>query len=316
MRYQLTTARRCTTSHSVCAVTDEREAFQRQRQWELEQLGLDQERQALLLNQFYVRDPRSQIQGARERLANVGVGGSNLHMLRDSSLGVLSVTLAMMIVSLILLKMGFTVSLLIAYAILSLLLIVVHASIEGLRIYNQRRAVPALAREVQHDTRGRIPPLSLQELLLSMGTLQGGFQRWWTQEQVVAFDPFDLSQTIGTGSSEESPTRRAAANRIEEQRQLGESLCDVLPTYEYIYRDHGSTNAEAEASAGNQNAAARCEDEVRSASRLMCSICLESVADGTTVRILPCMHQFCASCVDPWLCHSCMCPICKEPVVV
>ena len=42
-----------------------------------------------------------------------------------------------------------------------------------------------------------------------------------------------------------------------------------------------------------------------------CTVCLAPYQVGDTVRILPCLHQFHQSCIDPWLKAHPTCPICK-----
>ena len=42
-----------------------------------------------------------------------------------------------------------------------------------------------------------------------------------------------------------------------------------------------------------------------------CLICLEQFSEGTCVKTLPCLHQFCSGCVDTWLRQNSSCPICK-----
>ncbi|KAJ4719990.1 E3 ubiquitin-protein ligase SDIR1 [Melia azedarach] len=44
---------------------------------------------------------------------------------------------------------------------------------------------------------------------------------------------------------------------------------------------------------------------------LTCTVCLEQVNVGETVRSLPCLHQFHANCIDPWLRQQGTCPVCK-----
>ncbi|KAF2296087.1 hypothetical protein GH714_036071 [Hevea brasiliensis] len=44
---------------------------------------------------------------------------------------------------------------------------------------------------------------------------------------------------------------------------------------------------------------------------LTCSVCLEQVNVGELIRTLPCLHQFHANCIDPWLRQQGTCPVCK-----
>ncbi|EFJ50997.1 hypothetical protein VOLCADRAFT_38241, partial [Volvox carteri f. nagariensis] len=47
---------------------------------------------------------------------------------------------------------------------------------------------------------------------------------------------------------------------------------------------------------------------------LTCPVCLDAVAEGSTVMTLPCLHQFHAACVTPWLRQQGLyatCPMCK-----
>eukprot|EP00662_Eupelagonemidae_sp_cell21_P024038 gene24038-42688_t len=45
-----------------------------------------------------------------------------------------------------------------------------------------------------------------------------------------------------------------------------------------------------------------------------CAVCQDDFAAGDGVRRLNCFHVFHARCVDPWLCRSLTCPMCKPHV--
>jgi len=45
-----------------------------------------------------------------------------------------------------------------------------------------------------------------------------------------------------------------------------------------------------------------------------CNICLEDFAESEELRLLPCMHQFHASCIDMWLVQKGSCPVCKMSI--
>eukprot|EP01136_Pigoraptor_vietnamica_P002698 Opistho-1_new@31007 len=42
-----------------------------------------------------------------------------------------------------------------------------------------------------------------------------------------------------------------------------------------------------------------------------CAICLDEYTAGQELRILPCQHEFCVACIDPWLLEHWTCPLCK-----
>jgi hypothetical protein len=50
------------------------------------------------------------------------------------------------------------------------------------------------------------------------------------------------------------------------------------------------------------------------APELQCSVCLDAVAAGSTVKTMPCAHSFHATCIDPWLMRRASCPCCRVPI--
>ena len=49
-----------------------------------------------------------------------------------------------------------------------------------------------------------------------------------------------------------------------------------------------------------------------------CAICLGDFEDGEEVRLLPCMHEFCKGCIDPWIERQSLaaaCPLCKRMLI-
>ena len=43
-------------------------------------------------------------------------------------------------------------------------------------------------------------------------------------------------------------------------------------------------------------------------------VCLEKLRAGEQVRRLQCLHVFHTACIDQWLKHNAVCPICKMPL--
>lgn len=113
-----------------------------------------------------------------------------------------------------------------------------------------------------------------------------------------------------------------------------------LPTYKYTLRDGCCGSARGgprEGMGGSADAAARDEELMEckpdpnkhqpsgSASSLddgesgthgqTCVICCSDFTPGTTVKVLPCLHSFCADCIDAWLARDTHCPVCRENVL-
>ncbi|KAJ1698881.1 hypothetical protein LUZ63_007393 [Rhynchospora breviuscula] len=70
----------------------------------------------------------------------------------------------------------------------------------------------------------------------------------------------------------------------------------------------GSTSQKGKDNVKSEGSGNSSEDE------LTCSVCLEQVNDGDLLRSLPCVHQFHANCIDPWLRQQGTCPVCKHRV--
>mmetsp|Transcript_15463 Transcript_15463/g.40007 ORF Transcript_15463/g.40007 Transcript_15463/m.40007 type:complete len:170 (-) Transcript_15463:506-1015(-) len=48
------------------------------------------------------------------------------------------------------------------------------------------------------------------------------------------------------------------------------------------------------------------------AEELKCPVCLQCVAEGDTMHVLPCAHAFHPECVVPWLKKHNTCPVCRH----
>lgn len=48
---------------------------------------------------------------------------------------------------------------------------------------------------------------------------------------------------------------------------------------------------------------------------IICPICTENFVDGQDLRVLPCLHRFHPTCIDPWLLkRSSTCPMCRSDI--
>ncbi|KAL5210191.1 hypothetical protein ABZP36_005814 [Zizania latifolia] len=109
---------------------------------------------------------------------------------------------------------------------------------------------------------------------------------------------------------------------------MSEEEINVLPVFKYkVQAQQGSATARKSdgpsqpsvSSAGSSNE--KKQDHFKAdgtdkttEDELICSVCLEQVIVGDLLRSLPCLHQFHANCIDPWLRQQGTCPVCKHRV--
>ncbi|RLN21210.1 hypothetical protein BBO99_00001134 [Phytophthora kernoviae] len=77
-----------------------------------------------------------------------------------------------------------------------------------------------------------------------------------------------------------------------------------LPTFKYELREETETDNQTEDT----------EDGHRN--NTMCAVCCDEFEVDEMVRALPCLHFYHRECIDQWLVHHRMCPICKYVVNV
>ncbi|CAN6705066.1 unnamed protein product [Malus baccata var. baccata] len=138
-------------------------------------------------------------------------------------------------------------------------------------------------------TRGRLQGLRLQLALLDR-----------------EFDDLDY-ETLRALDSDNVP---AASSMSEEE-------INALPvhTYKVPGPQIGASSMQQASSSAPAEKKQETVDTVGSTKavedELTCSVCLEQVTVGELIRSLPCLHQFHASCIDPWLRQQGTCPVCK-----
>nr|GMC98279.1 E3 ubiquitin-protein ligase SDIR1-like [Ipomoea batatas] len=91
--------------------------------------------------------------------------------------------------------------------------------------------------------------------------------------------------------------RALDADNVPTTPSMTEEEINALPIHKYKKKQEPPVNSAA--------VAKPTDDE------LTCSVCLEQVNEGELIRSLPCLHQFHANCIDPWLRQQGTCPVCK-----
>ncbi|KDP44931.1 hypothetical protein JCGZ_01431 [Jatropha curcas] len=139
-------------------------------------------------------------------------------------------------------------------------------------------------------TRGRLQGLRLQLALLDR-----------------EFDDLDY-ETLRALDSDNVPTTAA----------MSEEEINALPVHKYkvaAQQSGGSSIQQASSSDSfeqkQQDTATAVGSMKASDDDLTCSVCLEQVNVGELIRTLPCIHEFHANCIDPWLRQQGTCPVCK-----
>nr|GMD02025.1 E3 ubiquitin-protein ligase SDIR1-like [Ipomoea batatas] len=89
--------------------------------------------------------------------------------------------------------------------------------------------------------------------------------------------------------------RALDADNVPTTPSMTEEEINALPIHKYKKKQEPPVNSTA--------VAKPTEDE------LTCSVCLEQVNEGELIRSLPCLHQFHANCIDPWLRQQGTCPV-------
>jgi hypothetical protein len=121
----------------------------------------------------------------------------------------------------------------------------------------------------------------------------------------------------------DAPPAAAAAAGLARARQLlpngklptPQSVVANLPTYQYaLPRAHapggeGGDGGAGKAAGGAPPPSVGGGNSNGSAHGQVCVICCEDFQEGTRVKLLPCMHSFCADCIDAWLARDIHCPI-------
>lgn len=111
--------------------------------------------------------------------------------------------------------------------------------------------------------------------------------------------------------------RALDSDNVSTAPSMTEEEINALPVHKYKVSgpqkssssmQQATPSTSSEKTQDNSNAAGNSK---ASDDELTCSVCLEQVNVGDLLRSLPCLHQFHASCIDPWLRQQGTCPVCK-----
>ncbi|KAF3946503.1 hypothetical protein ACB098_06G156400 [Castanea mollissima] len=110
--------------------------------------------------------------------------------------------------------------------------------------------------------------------------------------------------------------RALDADNVPSLSSMSDEEINALPVHKYKVaapQNGGQLMqpASSSASAEKQDNAHAVGSTKASDDELTCSVCLEQVNVGELIRSLPCLHQFHANCIDPWLRQQGTCPVCK-----
>ncbi|KAL4296293.1 hypothetical protein GQ457_12G032070 [Hibiscus cannabinus] len=180
-----------------------------------------------------------------------------------------------------------------------------YAACQQLQAQAQAHAVVASALSGHTELQLHMPPLVA---LATRGHLQGLRLQLALIDQEL--DDLDY-ETLRALDSDNVPS---AASMSEEE-------INALPVHKYnpsAPQSSTCSNASPMQQASSSNSPQKRQDSTNpisikkgSENELTCSVCLEQVSVGDLIRSLPCLHQFHANCIDPWLRQQGTCPVCK-----
>uniref|UniRef100_A0A1D1YHI9 RING-type E3 ubiquitin transferase n=1 Tax=Anthurium amnicola TaxID=1678845 RepID=A0A1D1YHI9_9ARAE len=119
-----------------------------------------------------------------------------------------------------------------------------------------------------------------------------------------------------------------ADNNVDAPSMTEEEI-NALPVHKYKVQSNDGTassqsgvSSQQQASSSSASITEKRQDALKPdvilkspEDELTCSICLDQVNIGELIRSLPCLHQFHANCIDPWLRQQGTCPVCKYRAV-
>lgn len=141
-------------------------------------------------------------------------------------------------------------------------------------------------------TRGRLQGLRLQLALLD---------REFDELDYDTLRALDSDNTSTTPSMSEEEINSLPVHKYKVPGPASESVGSSI-------RQPSSSAATPESKQESKKADGSTKS---SEDELTCTICLEQVKCEELVRSLPCLHQFHANCIDPWLRQRGTCPVCK-----
>ncbi|KAK9126992.1 hypothetical protein Scep_015838 [Stephania cephalantha] len=153
-------------------------------------------------------------------------------------------------------------------------------------------------------TRGRLQGLRLQLALLDREFDELDY------ETLRALDSDDASAVSSMSEQEINalPVHKYMGNSL--QRQVlpfdQRSLAAFFDGSLVQSASSSSPAVEKKQEPAKANGSSRAQED-----EMTCTICLEQVKEGELIRSLPCLHQFHATCIDPWLRQQGTCPVCK-----
>ncbi|KAJ0020407.1 hypothetical protein Pint_32785 [Pistacia integerrima] len=178
-------------------------------------------------------------------------------------------------------------------------------------------------------TRGRLQGLRLQLALLDREFDELGVIVYCsaTNLDLISPSPWPWVQVcradMQNAISNYDTLRALDSDNTSTTPSMSEEEINALPVHKYKVPGPESAGSSLQHPLSSSNPAELSKQESRktdgcvkaSEDELTCTICLEQVNGGELVRSLPCLHQFHANCIDPWLRQRGTCPVCKFRMV-
>jgi len=157
---------------------------------------------------------------------------------------------------------------------------------------------------------GPDPQAAMQGLMQGVSQVAAGLQQMQPQPR----RPSGSHQGVGSPQAQPPPHLHDILQNLGTQAdQFNRQLLQMQQHWQQQIRAMGGQGQRgASASTLLENTALVTFEGAEATADGQCIVCLEQFQPGEELRILPCLHRYHRSCIDPWLQQNAKCPSCNH----